>query len=232
MSNRHFGGLKTLVWGLISIVMLVVVLVPNSLDTIKSWTNSSLPSFSTSAPAKVSDKNIQELIQSVKVDDGANVDYNREDYTSSTQSYSYNGKFFNRITEYAFYASKHYTNGQYISPYSNQAITLKGTDYDHIIPLHYLNSHGAASWSTTKKKQFADDPTNGVDVSSHDNRVKSDSGPAEWMPDQNKDQYAYSWLVIADKYDISISSQDMNVIKNALKDANSKTITTINQYNY
>ena len=49
------------------------------------------------------------------------------------------------------------------------------------------------------------------------------------MPPANKEAYAYSWLVIANKYGIAISKADLEVIKETLKDTQSVSI--INPHN-
>ena len=182
---------------------------------------------------KISDKEISELIEDVEVKEDQNVSYNREDWTSSTQSYFYKGQHFTSIRAYAFYASIYYDdkNNVYLDPYSGEKHkNIDNIDYDHIIPLSYVNRHNGHSWGNEKKRNFADDPNVGVNVNSHDNRIKSDKGPASWLPKENKDDYCYTWLVIADKYNISISPTDMKVIKKELKNKSIEDVKIINEY--
>lgn len=176
------------------------------------------------------DTPINELIENINISESDNSKYDRSEYTSSYQSYNLNGKKFTSIRNYSYYASKHYDSNSdvYTDPYTDKELKIKGSQFDHIIPLSYANSHGSSNWSQEKKREYADDPTIGVDVNSHDNEAKSDKGPSEWLPNKNVEEYCYSWLIIADKYDISISKKDMDVIKEKLN--NKAEINIINEY--
>lgn len=187
--------------------------------------------------SKISDKSnitssVSDLIDSINVSEPYETEYDRDKYTSSYQHYTnYLGDEFTSIRKYAFYSSINYDPDTdiYTDPYDCNNYSLKETDYDHIIPLHYVNQHGGDNWSDDKKKEYADDPTVGVDVNAHDNRAKGDKGPSEWLPSENVDDYCYTWLVVANKYNISISQEDMNVI---ISEINNSTdgLKLINEY--
>lgn len=110
--------------------------------------------------------------------------------------------------------------GEWIDPYSENVITESSKiDIDHVIPLNYANSHGAASWSSDIKEQFANDTTQLLAVSASENRKKSDSGPSEYMP-PNKDyhcEYASLWVDTAYNYQLSITSQDRDTLEKTLQ---------------
>ena len=202
----------------------------------------------TSVANEISDEELQVLIDSIKI--GENVsEYDRDDWTSSSQYYEcndienhkhnnndYNGDDngeFGSIRAYSYYESEWYDwdLNEYIDPYSNETIySIKECDYDHIIPLAYANNHGAASWSNEEKKAYADDPTVGVNCYASENRSKQAKGPSEWLPSTNVADYCYTWLVIADKYDLSISQDDMDIIKQVLSTANVNELSLINDY--
>lgn len=176
------------------------------------------------------ENNIDNLINQIEVKKGQEKEYDRNTYTSKSQSYNFNGKKYNSIRNYSYFASVWYSNGVYKDPYNGKNITnVKAADYDHIIPLHYANLHGADSWTNEKRKKYADDPSVGVVVNAHDNRAKGDKGPSKWLPKNNVKEYCYTWLVIAKKYNLSIASEDMKVIKEKLK--NTKNLSIINEYN-
>ena len=123
-------------------------------------------------------------------------------------------------------------NGQfkYLDPYTNEYIYEETImDRDHIIPLGYVNEHGGYYWDQSKKVEYAYDITVSVNVHRTQNRTKSDKGPAEYLPPANQASYCYTWLVIAAKYDISLSQEDMNVIKNVLNNAPQDQLVLINQ---
>ena len=173
---------------------------------------------------------LQELINSIKIEDDQDVYYDRSEWTSSSQLYlcnnhrhdhnrnSYTGDDdgkFTSIRAYAYYESVWYDwdNDVYTDPYTGYIIkSVKETDYDHIIPLAYANAHGGSEWSGDKKKEYSDDPSVGVCCNKSENCIKGAKGPSEWLPKENQDDYCYTWLVIANKYDLSISQDDIDVI--------------------
>lgn len=136
-------------------------------------------------------------------------------------------------------------SGTWYIKYSGETITCnakeeisKAFDIDHCVPVSYAWKHGAANWSQDKREEFANDTgvpsgctvgandTNDYEkhgnlivATAHDNRAKSDSGIADWVP-SNKDylvEYAEKWIDICSYYEISITKADYNAIKNILK---------------
>ena len=92
-------------------------------------------------------------------------------------------------------------------------------ELDHVVPLSYANSHGAAGWDKDKKEEFANDLTTQlVLVSAKENRTKSDSGASKYMPPNESYhcRYAYRWIKTVDKYDLSITEKDKEVLEEAL----------------
>lgn len=181
----------------------------------------------------IEDKDLNNLISSIKISEPYEDYYDRYEYTSSSQYYICNeGHEYYSIRQYSYYESKCYNPNTelYTDPYTNNYINIDDTDYDHIIPLHYVNKHGGNEWSDDQKKKYADDPLIGIDVNSSDNRAKGDKGPSQWLPEENVENYCYSWLIIANKYNISISQEDMNVIKEVLKNDDINNLNVINEY--
>lgn len=175
---------------------------------------------------------IQELINSVKVEEPKKVKYVRSEWDGDAILTERDGKSYS-ARDYNLYFSPFLEEGspatkdsiKYLDPYTNQYITSKKLiDRDHIIPLGYVHQHGGSDWDKDKKNQYAFDVSVSVDVHRTENRSKSDKGPAQYMPPANKEAYAYSWLVIANKYGISISKADLEVIKETLKDTQSVSI--------
>lgn len=177
-------------------------------------------------------EDVKSLIESVDVSPGVVVSYDREDYTSSTQSYTFKGEEYGSIRKLSFYASTSYVNGVYTDPYSGFS-SSDPTDfqYDHIIPLAYAEAHGASTWTNEEKRAYADNPAVGIDVESIENSIKGARGPAEYLPEENIASYCYTWLVIANEYDLSISQEDMNVIVEVLNHADKNSLEIINSYN-
>lgn len=59
----------------------------------------------------------------------------------------------------------------------------------------------------------------GVDVLNSANRSKADKGPAEWLPDVNRGSYCYSWLVICQKYNLSMTQEEIDICNSEINKA-------------
>jgi hypothetical protein len=81
---------------------------------------------------------------------------------------------------------------------------------DHVAPLSYAWGRGAASWTLAKREQLANDPLNLLAVDGVSNQSKSDSGPAEWMPDNQKIGCAYGVRLaqVSLKYHLTVTRSD------------------------
>lgn len=106
--------------------------------------------------------------------------------------------------------------GKWIDPYSSKVITNPAElDIDHIVPLSWAHSHGAASWAKSKKKTFANDYTNLLPVQLSLNRKKGDKGPTDWMPPNN--QYRCSYLkdfnAVVIKYHLQYTNTEQRIVK-------------------
>jgi hypothetical protein len=74
-------------------------------------------------------------------------------------------------------------------PYTGQRIAFhRGVDtsllvqVDHVVPLAYAWSHGAAAWTAEKRQMFANDPRVLLAVDGTANQAKGAAGPSTWMP--------------------------------------------------
>ena len=73
--------------------------------------------------------------------------------------------------------------GRWLDPYTDRIFTeSQFLDIDHLVPLKYSWERGAHNWSSTKRRQFANDPINLFAVEKSVNRQKSASGPSKWLP--------------------------------------------------
>jgi len=83
-------------------------------------------------------------------------------------------------------------------------------DIDHMVPLHNAHISGASNWPLETKISFyndLNDPQHLISVSSSANRSKGSRGPEVWKP-LNENywcQYAYSWIEIKARWNLSIS---------------------------
>lgn len=175
------------------------------------------------------DKNVTELINSIKVYDGkSGVAYNRDEWEKPAKRF--NGK---SIRNYSLSISVNNISKndvfEYEDPYTDKTITnTRLIDYDHIIPLGYVHQQAGYKWSKDQKHEYAFNINNGVNVHRSENRAKGARGPSEYLPPKNQESYCYSWLVVANKYDIPLKLKDLDVIKKVLKDTSEVEI--INKY--
>lgn len=110
-------------------------------------------------------------------------------------------------------------SGEWIDPYSGTRIEdSSSVDIDHVIPLSYAAKHGADSWETEKKQEFANDIRFLLATSAKENRSKGDKGPSEYMPADRSYHcvYAKTWTTAAYTYELSLSQKDYNKIEDTL----------------
>ena len=110
-------------------------------------------------------------------------------------------------------------------PYSGARITfVRGNttsddvQIDHVVPLSWAWSHGAAGWTDEQRLLFANDPLNLRAVDGPTNGSKSDSGPAEWMPPATgyACTYVESFLAVLVAYDLGVDEADRTAMHSTL----------------
>lgn len=188
---------------------------------------------------------VQNKIQHVSIESLKPVHYNRAEWSDYTKYYSYTDENGQQVrtessNRAAYYNSINYDRqkDEYHDPYTNKTFyEYKGTgdksvNFDHIIPLSYVEQTTGGDWSKNEKTTYASDLSIGVDVQSNINFVKGDKGPSEFMPPSKhgRIRYAYSWLDVANRYNIPIAPEDMKVIEKTLKNAPREDLVPIAQY--
>lgn len=88
--------------------------------------------------------------------------------------------------------------------------TSEAVQIDHIVPLSWSWSHGAASWNDEERLQFANDPNNLRAVDGPTNGSKSDSGPAQWIPPRTAFACTYveSFIAVLNEYRLTVDGPD------------------------
>ena len=165
-------------------------------------------------------------------------DYDRTIFEKPVKTYKLNNSTTNR-NDYAWKTSPYFNEKDYTytCPYTGKIIKDSddkkddkdfGTvDYDHIVPLKSAYLRGAKNWTNEQKNAYAYDQSVGVDVLNSANRSKGDKGPAEWLPDVNRGSYCYSWLVICNKYNLSMTEEEIKICNDEINKAikNGETVT-------
>lgn len=102
--------------------------------------------------------------------------------------------------------------GLWLDPYTgNFYFKASDLDVEHLVPLSWAHRHGGASWSTEKKRQFAEDPENLWLVDDGRNQSKGDRGPDEWMPPYGpvKALYVQRFMAIVEKYGLQATEVEL-----------------------
>ena len=164
----------------------------------------------------VSKEDILDLVSQIRVSTYTNDDYNRDDWEKPAKQFIYNGKKVSRV-KYDAYTSQYLiseTPFKYKCPYSGKEIDdIKLLDFDHILPIFYVNKFSNVKWSKEQKNKFAQDENVGVSVLNKENRSKGAKGPSEWLPKVNQGDYCLTWLLIANEYGIALRQQDIDTCK-------------------
>lgn len=220
-----------------AVIALVIILLSYGYDNLKdAKLFGNEPRISQSVKT---DTDWKELYKNVKVGEKQNVTYKRAEWANPGKTFdgfyirdaAINKSVWTKsgqVNKYSIVG----TDFQYEDPYTGNIITKAKRDieWDHIVPIGYVNSHGGSEWKAETKNKYYYDLNVGVDVSMPANRSKSDKGPSEYMPAVNKAAYCYTWLVVANEYGIKVSSDDMKVIKEVLQSSSDKDIHIINAY--
>lgn len=184
------------------------------------------PSININTKAKSID--IQKLIDSIELSEIKYFDYDRKDWEKPVRKF--NGK---SIRNYSLSISLNNVSKddifEYLDPFTGDIINeTEVIDYDHIIPLSYVEAQIGDTWSNEAKNEYSFNIYNGVNTHRSENRAKGNKGPSKYLPAINKEEYCYSWLVIANAYSIPLRTDDMLTIKEILKDVD--IIDVINSY--
>jgi hypothetical protein len=84
------------------------------------------------------------------------------------------------------------TRGRWLDPYTNQIFLDPGDlDVDHLVPLAWAHARGGHSWSSERRRAFANDPRNLFAVEASVNRSKGADGPTDWLPPNEAFQCEY-----------------------------------------
>lgn len=102
------------------------------------------------------------------------------------------------------------TSGTWLSLYDNKTFTSSGQlDIDHMVPLANAWRSGADTWTTDKRKQFANDLEHSqlIAVSAASNRSKGDQSPETWAPPSSAYwcTYGRAWTHVKSLYGLSVT---------------------------
>jgi len=94
-------------------------------------------------------------------------------------------------------------------------------DIDHMVPLANAWRSGAASWTTVKRGDFANDLADPqlVAVSASSNRAKGDQDPSTWKPKLTSSwcTYATDWIAVKTHWKLTVTTAEKAALKTMLE---------------
>ncbi|MEU6862897.1 HNH endonuclease family protein [Streptomyces sp. NPDC046876] len=112
-------------------------------------------------------------------------------------------------------------SGSWYSEYDGATWTdAADLDIDHVVPLAEAWRSGAASWTTSKRQQFANDLTRPqlIAVTDNVNQAKGDLDPGKWLPPRTayRCTYARMWVEVKQYWGLSMDSGEKTALVNVL----------------
>ncbi|SHE55294.1 HNH endonuclease family protein [Streptoalloteichus hindustanus] len=113
------------------------------------------------------------------------------------------------------------TSGTWYSPYDGETVdSPSDIDIDHVVPLANAWRSGASSWTTEKRRQFANDLRYPqlIAVTASSNRAKGDQSPDDWKPPVRSYwcTYAKMWVHVKHHYALTITSSEKGALSDML----------------
>lgn len=113
------------------------------------------------------------------------------------------------------------TTGDWRSPYDGEQV-IKASDLtvDWVVPLGDAWRSGAASWSTARRRSFANDMKHPelLAVTRTSVRSKNDRGPSGWLPPDEgfRCEYARDWVAVKRAWKLTITRTEKAVLTKIL----------------
>ncbi|MGW0538147.1 HNH endonuclease family protein [Streptomyces sp. NPDC003032] len=122
------------------------------------------------------------------------------------------------------------TAGEWFSYYDGQTLTQpRGLDIDHMVPLAEAWDSGASTWSTLRRKAYANDlgdERSLVAVTARSNRSKSDQDPAEWQPPLADARCTYTahWVATKLRWGLSVDKAERKALQGLAAGCGQETV--------
>ena len=88
-------------------------------------------------------------------------------------------------------------------------------DIDHMVPLAEAWDSGAHSWTSEERRAFANDlgdPRTLVAVTDDSNVAKSDSDPAQWLPQLDRCRYVGEWVAVKIRWGLTVDTSEKSAL--------------------
>ncbi len=119
--------------------------------------------------------------------------------------------------------------GEWYGAYTGVVVTDPAKlDIDHFVPLANAHKSGGWSWSSERKRSYAnslDDPGHLIAVTSGANRSKGAKGPEEWRPSNEaySCQYALDWIKVKQTWELTATPAETSALQELLATCDSPT---------
>lgn len=101
-------------------------------------------------------------------------------------------------------------------PYTNRKFS-GSSKVDFIIPLSYINKYSKIS--AEDKKELIKSGDNTILTLNKNIELKAYQPPSKWLPEENKEDYCYTYLQIASKWQISMTKEDIKTCRLEINNA-------------
>jgi hypothetical protein len=108
--------------------------------------------------------------------------------------------------------------GVWNDPYTAATFTNPSDlDIDHMVPLADAHRSGGWQWSTTRKRDYANDltyPATLIAVDDGANSSKSDRPPDQWLPPNSayRCTYAIEWVSVKSTWTLTVTTSERGAL--------------------
>jgi Protein of unknown function (DUF1524) len=112
-------------------------------------------------------------------------------------------------------------SGSWFSPYDGvTSFAASDVDIDHVVPLGEAWRSGAASWTTSRRQNFANDLSYPqlIAVTDNVNQSKGDQDPSDWQPPRSSYRctYAKMWVHVKYHWGLRLQSSEKSSLQSML----------------
>lgn len=113
------------------------------------------------------------------------------------------------------------TSGSWYSPFDGVTTsTPSSVSIDHVVALAEAWRSGASSWTTTRRRDFANSLNSPelIAVTTSSNSSKGDRDPASWQPSRTayRCTYARMWIGVKYTWNLSLQSSEKSALSSML----------------
>jgi hypothetical protein len=121
------------------------------------------------------------------------------------------------------------SGGRWFSYYDRVSWTsTSDIDIDHMVPLAEAWDSGARTWSSTVRRDFANDLGDYrslVGVTDNVNQAKGDQDPGTWLPQYDRCRYLREFVAVKHRWRLSVDSAEKSAMTSLASSCTNSTIT-------